>query len=101
MDLEALKLLGTPRRSDRFPNLYAVKHDEVKMTVLDVDTGKHITVDMFESPMDAQAELETFFAENGLTDEERARVSQQRADGAARMVASEVDAEEGLFEEEE
>lgn len=81
MNLSELKLIGKAKQSEKYPNLWMARHDGNKVTAMNADTGVHVTVDM-DDGLDAQAELETFFAEQGVGKEER---EQRRAHYEARL----------------
>lgn len=95
MNLGELAQLGQPKQMKKYPNLYSAKHPgQEKLTVLDVDTGDFTTVDTSaEEVLNSMAEVDTFIAEHGLTEAERARVLARKEAGAARMVATEKEAE--------
>lgn len=102
MNLGELAQLGQPKQMKKFPNLYSAKHpSQDKLTVLDVDTGDFTTVDTSaEEILNSMAEVDTFIAEHGLTEAERARVVARKEAGAARMVATEKEAESPWSDEE-
>lgn len=70
MLLKELEAIGKAKQSPKYSNMWMARHDGNKVTALNTETGAHVTVDM-DDGLDAQAELETFFAEQGIGKEER------------------------------